>query len=99
MVWGSGKPLRQFIYSIDLGRLIVWAVREYEDSSPLILSVPEESEISIQLAARCVAKSMGCDHLIVSFLYFIYYEGFWGLEKNSRLFNNKALRIKKRNYK
>jgi GDP-L-fucose synthase len=37
-VGGSGKPLRQFIYSRDLARLMVWAVREYEDVEPLILS-------------------------------------------------------------
>ena len=38
VVGGSGKPLRQFIYSRDLARLMVWAVREYEDVEPLILS-------------------------------------------------------------
>lgn len=29
-IWGSGKPLRQFIYSEDLAQLMVWAVRHYE---------------------------------------------------------------------
>lgn len=38
VVGGSGKPLRQFIYSRDLARLMVWAVREYNDVEPLILS-------------------------------------------------------------
>lgn len=36
-IWGSGKPIRQFVYSLDLGRLIVWAVRNYDKASPLIL--------------------------------------------------------------
>ncbi|CAL8084780.1 unnamed protein product [Calicophoron daubneyi] len=62
-VWGSGKPLRQFIYSIDLGRLIIWVLRNYSDCSPIILSVPESEEISIGQAAESVAKAMGCKGL------------------------------------
>ena len=38
VLWGTGKPLRQFIYSVDLGRLIVWVLRNYEQTEPLILS-------------------------------------------------------------
>jgi GDP-L-fucose synthase len=30
VVAGSGRPLRQFIYSRDLARLLVWAVREWQ---------------------------------------------------------------------
>lgn len=37
-VYGSGKPLRQFIYSHDLATLAVWVLREYNDVSPIILS-------------------------------------------------------------
>lgn len=37
-VLGSGKPLRQFIYSKDLARLFVWVLRSYEDVEPIILS-------------------------------------------------------------
>uniref|UniRef100_A0A914RNE0 NAD-dependent epimerase/dehydratase domain-containing protein n=1 Tax=Parascaris equorum TaxID=6256 RepID=A0A914RNE0_PAREQ len=29
-VFGSGAPLRQFIYSLDLARLFVWVLRNYE---------------------------------------------------------------------
>jgi hypothetical protein len=29
-VWGSGKPLRQFLYSLDLAHLLVWAIFNYE---------------------------------------------------------------------
>lgn len=38
VIWGSGKPLRQFIYSIDLAKLIIWVMREYEEIEPIILS-------------------------------------------------------------
>lgn len=37
-VYGTGKPLRQFIYSHDLARLAVWALRDYDSVSPIILS-------------------------------------------------------------
>lgn len=37
-VLGSGAPLRQFVYSRDLGRLLVWALRHYDSVEPIILS-------------------------------------------------------------
>merc|ERR1712035_186364 len=46
-VWGTGKALRQFIWSEDLGRLFLWVMREYEETEPIILSVAEEDEKSI----------------------------------------------------
>lgn len=36
-VWGSGTPKRQFIYSVDLARLILWSLRDYEETDPIIL--------------------------------------------------------------
>ncbi|UYV77185.1 TSTA3 [Cordylochernes scorpioides] len=57
VVWGSGTPLRQFIYSLDLARLIVWALREYQEIDPIILSVGEADEVSIKEAALTVAEA------------------------------------------
>lgn len=37
-VYGSGKPLRQFIYSFDLAQLVIWVLRDYESVEPIILS-------------------------------------------------------------
>jgi nucleoside-diphosphate-sugar epimerase len=31
-IWGSGAPLRQFIYSRDLAELTIWVMREYHVS-------------------------------------------------------------------
>ncbi|KAK9754195.1 NAD dependent epimerase/dehydratase family [Popillia japonica] len=47
-VLGSGKPLRQFIYSLDLAKLFIWVLREYNEVDPIILSVDEEAEVSIK---------------------------------------------------
>lgn len=38
MVWGSGTPRRQFIYSLDLARLFLWVLRDYPEVDPIILS-------------------------------------------------------------
>lgn len=54
---GTGKPLRQFIYSRDLAKLMVWALREYDSVAPIILSVPEEDEVSIAKVAESIAKA------------------------------------------
>ncbi|XP_077089801.1 GDP-L-fucose synthase-like [Siphateles boraxobius] len=57
-VWGSGRPLRQFIYSLDLARLFLWVLRDYDEVEPIILSVGEEDELSIKDAASAVVEAM-----------------------------------------
>lgn len=64
MVWGSGKPLRQFIYSQDLGRLIMWVLEQYEEKDSIILSVGENDEVSIEYVARQIAKAYDYEHMI-----------------------------------
>ena len=56
-IWGTGKPLRQFIYSLDLAKLFIWVMREYEEVDPIILSVDEKDEISIGDVAKLVLKA------------------------------------------
>lgn len=38
IVAGTGKPLRQFIFSYDLAKLFIWMLRDYDDVEPIILS-------------------------------------------------------------
>ncbi|GAA6230598.1 GDP-L-fucose synthase-like [Lates japonicus] len=57
-VCGSGAPRRQFIYSLDLGRLIIWVLREYEEIDPIITSVGEEDEVSIKEAVDMIAQAL-----------------------------------------
>ncbi|CAJ1076751.1 GDP-L-fucose synthase-like [Xyrichtys novacula] len=57
-VCGSGAPRRQFIYSLDLGRLIVWVLREYEEISPVILTVGKDDEVSIKDAVDMIAAAL-----------------------------------------
>jgi GDP-L-fucose synthase len=58
VIWGSGVPLRQFIFSYDLARLTLWVMKNYHSSDPIILSVGEEDEVSIKDVALAVAEAM-----------------------------------------
>ncbi|CAG7834041.1 unnamed protein product [Allacma fusca] len=58
IIFGTGKPLRQFIYSLDLARLILWVLDEYSDVEPVILSVDEQDEVQIKDVAELIAKSL-----------------------------------------
>ena len=57
-VMGTGSPLRQFVYSEDLAKLMVWVLREYTESAPIILSVSEAEEVSIADVARMIAEAI-----------------------------------------
>ena len=59
VAWGSGNPLRQFIFSKDLARLMIWVLRDYQEVEPIILSVGEEDEVSIKNVAEGIASAMG----------------------------------------
>jgi GDP-L-fucose synthase len=62
IVKGSGKPLRQFIYSEDLAKLIMWILENYDKEDNLILSPTEE--YSIEQVAREIAKNFDYEHRI-----------------------------------
>ena len=46
VVWGSGTPLREFIYSKDIAKLSEWALDNYNEPEPIIFS--NSNEISIK---------------------------------------------------
>ena len=57
VVFGTGSPRRQFIYSLDLAKLILWTLTNYNEIEPIILSVGEEDEVSIGESAQMVADA------------------------------------------
>lgn len=59
VIWGSGRSLRQFIYSPDLARLIVWVLRNYHSPEPIILSPGEEEEVSIRYVVELIRDAIG----------------------------------------
>lgn len=56
-IWGSGKPLREFIFSKDVAKLTEWALDNYTEEKPLILSTSQE--ISIKELAILIADTIG----------------------------------------
>jgi GDP-L-fucose synthase len=44
-IWGSGKPLREFIFSRDVAKLTEWVLENYNEDEPIILSTSEEISI------------------------------------------------------
>lgn len=54
VVWGSGKPLREFIYSKDVARITEWVLENYDEPEPIILSTSQE--ISISDVVELIAK-------------------------------------------
>jgi GDP-L-fucose synthase len=64
IVSGTGKPLRQFIHSEDLGKLILWSLFEYELKETIILSPSEDSEVSIKYIACKIAEIFNYNNII-----------------------------------
>ena len=54
VVYGTGKPLRQFIYSVDLAKLIMIVLNNYQETTPIILSTNKEDEVSIKYVAELI---------------------------------------------
>ena len=56
MIWGSGKPLREFIYAQDVADLSMWVLENYKENEPIILSTSEE--MSIKDIVEIIAQHM-----------------------------------------
>lgn len=44
-IWGSGTPLREFIYNKDVAKLTEWVLENYNEDEPIILSTSDEVSI------------------------------------------------------
>src|SRR5207249_3272318 len=65
IVKGTGKPLRQFIYSEDLADLILWTLFNYEEKTSLILSVGADQEVSIERIATLIAQCYNYENNLI----------------------------------
>jgi len=57
IVSGSGKPLRQFIYSYDLARIIIWLINNDEINQNIIISPDENQEVTIKEISEIIASN------------------------------------------
>ena len=62
IIYGSGKPLRQFIYSNDLAKIIMYLIDNNIKFDKLIIS--SKYEITIKELAENIAKKFNYDHMI-----------------------------------
>jgi GDP-L-fucose synthase len=56
VIWGSGNPLREFIFSKDIAKLTEWVLENYNENEPIILSTSEE--ISIKKVVEIIVEIM-----------------------------------------
>ena len=56
LVFGTGRPLRQFIYSDDLAKFIIWLLDNLEYNESLIVSPDPAEETSIGKIAELIAN-------------------------------------------
>lgn len=64
IIRGTGKPLRQFIYSRDLAKLIMKVLLKFNGDN-IILSVPETQETTIANIGYCIARAFEYEENIV----------------------------------
>lgn len=57
VVWGSGKPLREFLFVDDLADALIFVLRNYSDASHV--NVGYGSDISIRELATSVSRAIG----------------------------------------
>lgn len=65
IVWGDGTPLRQFIYSEDLAKLILWALENWKSDIPFMAVNPKE--YSVKEVAFLIAKIFEIDEKSIIF--------------------------------
>jgi GDP-L-fucose synthase len=63
VIWGSGKPLREFVFADDIARLSYWALENYQDAEPLMFS--NGIETSIRELVELIAQKIGFQGRIV----------------------------------
>jgi len=64
VVWGDGTPLRQFVHSEDMAKIILWAIDNWKSDKPLMAI--NETEYSIKEIALIIASHFNIpDHRIV----------------------------------
>lgn len=84
-IWGSGKPLREFIFSRDVARLTEWVLDNYEENEPIILSTSDE--ISIKDVVDIIIEIMNYKGNVV-----------WDKEKPEGQFRKPSDNSKVKNY-
>lgn len=57
VIWGDGSPLRQFVYSEDMAKLIVWSLTNWDSEKHCMMI--DETEVSVMEVANIITKKFG----------------------------------------
>ncbi len=60
--WGTGRPLRDFLYSDDLADAAIYCMNSYSDIAPI--NVGSSKDVSVAQVAQLVAKTVGYQGVI-----------------------------------
>ena len=58
-IWGDGTPLRQFIYSEDLAKLIIWSLENWKSDDYCMMVNPQE--VSVMEIAKIITNKFGIE--------------------------------------
>ena len=56
-LWGTGSPIREFLYSDDLARACITLMQKYD--KPELINIGTGNGITLSLLAQCVAHTVG----------------------------------------
>ena len=76
--WGDGKPLREFTYSRDIAKALIFLLENYEGSEPI--NIGNMEEMSIHSAVNKICKKLKYDGQII-----------WDTDKPSGQFKKPSL--------
>ena len=57
VLWGSGRPLREFTYSLDIAEILLFLIENYDDPEPI--NIGNTSEVSIHDVANMICQEIG----------------------------------------
>ena len=63
IIWGSGKPLREFVFIEDLADALVFITKKYNQSDPI--NIGSGQEITIHALAHLIAKTVKYDGKLI----------------------------------
>ncbi len=63
VLWGSGKPLREMVYSKDIAELAIWALENYSEEYSIILS--HGIETSIMDIVDVIVRKIGFEGRVI----------------------------------
>ena len=63
IVWGTGRPVREFTFARDAAKIILWLAENYDGEDPINIGNPDL--VSIEHLARMIGEEIGYDGHVI----------------------------------